>query len=72
MKKKNTKIMCENSLLILTICSVFIGITLGFLIRQTNPSIKTINFIGFPGEILMNMLKLTILPLISSSLISGI
>lgn len=68
---KLKKILRENLLLILTILSVFIGIALGFSLRPLNPEKKVITIIGFPGEILMNMLKMVIIPLIVASLISG-
>ena len=61
----------KNLLLVLTVVSVVLGAFLGFVLRSTNPSPQTIMLISFPGEILMNMLKLMILPLIVSSLISG-
>jgi Na+/H+-dicarboxylate symporter len=44
---------------------------IGFALRPLKLSTKTIVLIGFPGEILLNLLKLLILPLIVSSLISG-
>jgi solute carrier family 1 (high affinity glutamate transporter) protein 2 len=59
-------------LLILTILSVVAGALLGFLIRFAEPSRATVTLITFPGEILMNMLKMMILPLIIASLISGL
>lgn len=61
----------KNSLLVATIISVILGVVFGILIRTQNPSPRAIMLISFPGEILMNMLKMMILPLIVSSLISG-
>ncbi|KAE9550107.1 hypothetical protein FO519_006682 [Halicephalobus sp. NKZ332] len=61
-----------NAQILLTIVGVFVGIAVGFALRNTNPSQKAIDLIGFPGEILMNMLKMMILPLIVGSLISGL
>ena len=53
--------------------SVFIGILLGFLIRQfASLSVIEKNYLGFPGEIFLRLIKLLILPLIVSSLISSI
>ena len=63
----------ENILLIATVLAVAIGIGLGFILRAyTNfkPPVKA--YFGFPGDIFLRMLKFLILPLISSSLISGI
>uniref|UniRef100_A0A7E4VQ72 Amino acid transporter n=1 Tax=Panagrellus redivivus TaxID=6233 RepID=A0A7E4VQ72_PANRE len=62
----------KNLLLVLTILSVVLGAIFGFALRSTEPSPQTIMLIAFPGELLMNMLKLMILPLIVSSLISGL
>lgn len=55
--------------------SVFLsaGIALGVLVRDyTSLSQLEKQYFGFPGEILMRMLKLVILPLIVSSMITGI
>lgn len=50
----------------------FLGITIGVLVREysTLSSLEKFYF-AFPGEILMRMLKLIILPLIISSMITG-
>ncbi|XP_076394215.1 excitatory amino acid transporter 2 isoform X2 [Megachile rotundata] len=63
--------MRENMLLILTIAGVLLGLILGFLGRLFNPSPQAITLISFPGELLMRLLKMFILPLIISSLIAG-
>ncbi|CAF3485857.1 unnamed protein product [Rotaria sordida] len=62
----------NNLLLTLTIAGVFLGFLLGFLVRTSNPSTETIMILSFPGDILMRMLKMLILPLITSSLITGL
>jgi len=61
-----------NALLVLTVLGVFVGVIIGFAGRGSNPSSDTIMFISFPGDVLMRMLKMLILPLIISSLISGL
>lgn len=61
----------ENFLLVLTILGVLLGLGLGFVGRVANASEETIMLISFPGEILMGMLKMLILPLIVSSMIAG-
>lgn len=62
----------ENLLLILTIVAVALGVGLGFLIREvTNLNKGEIAYFGFPGEMFLRGLKFIILPLISSSLITG-
>ncbi|CAF1204423.1 unnamed protein product [Adineta ricciae] len=62
----------NNLLLTLTIAGVFLGFILGFTARSYNPSTETIMILSFPGDILMRMLKMLILPLITSSLITGL
>lgn len=60
-----------NMLLVLTILGVSAGLGLGFLGRLASLSPGSIMVISFPGEILMRLLKMFILPLIISSLITG-
>jgi solute carrier family 1 (glial high affinity glutamate transporter), member 2 len=62
----------EHILLILTFSGVLFGGLLGFYLRRYKPSDDTIMLIAFPGDILMRMLKMLILPLIISSLITGV
>lgn len=61
-----------NALLVMTIAGVVLGLVLGFLARVSSYSDDTIMLISFPGDILMRMLKMLILPLIVSSLIAGL
>ncbi|KAK3917625.1 Excitatory amino acid transporter 2 [Frankliniella fusca] len=61
----------ENILLGLTITGVLVGIILGFFGRLAGPTPETIALMSFPGEVLMRVLKMMILPLIISSLIAG-
>ncbi|KHJ90254.1 transporter, dicarboxylate/amino acid:cation Na+/H+ symporter family protein [Oesophagostomum dentatum] len=62
----------KNLLLILTISGVFVGAIGGGLLRLANPGPEVAKYIGFPGELFLNMLKAIILPLIVASLISGL
>ncbi|VDM79406.1 unnamed protein product [Strongylus vulgaris] len=62
----------DNTLLVMTIVSVILGVTLGFGLRPLNLSAETLQLINFPGEIFMQVLKMMILPLIFSSLISAL
>lgn len=55
----------------MTIAGVGLGILLGALLRLAELSEDAIMLISFPGDILMRMLKMMILPLIISSLIAG-
>uniref|UniRef100_A0A7N5JGE6 Amino acid transporter n=1 Tax=Ailuropoda melanoleuca TaxID=9646 RepID=A0A7N5JGE6_AILME len=63
----------NNWLLLSTVAAVVLGITIGVLVREysTLSSLEKFYF-AFPGEILMRMLKLIILPLIISSMITGV
>ncbi|KAI5619712.1 solute carrier family 1 (glutamate transporter), member 9 [Silurus asotus] len=63
----------RNLLLTLTIIGVIGGSVLGLLLRYIpNLDSDTLMLVSFPGDILMRMLKMLILPLIISSLISGL
>ncbi|XP_023663052.1 excitatory amino acid transporter 2-like isoform X1 [Paramormyrops kingsleyae] len=65
--------MCRNMLLTLTILGVILGSVAGMLLRYVSPlPPDVIMVIAFPGDILMRMLKMLILPLIISSLITGL
>jgi solute carrier family 1 (high affinity glutamate transporter) protein 2 len=48
------------------------GFALGLSLRSAHLSSETIMLISFPGDLLMRMLKMCILPLIVSSLITGV
>ncbi|KAM9457241.1 solute carrier family 1 member 9 isoform 1-T2 [Clarias gariepinus] len=63
----------RNLLLALTILGVIGGSVLGLLLRYVSSlDSDTLMLVSFPGDILMRMLKMLILPLIISSLISGL
>ncbi|XP_054646212.1 excitatory amino acid transporter 5 isoform X1 [Dunckerocampus dactyliophorus] len=62
----------RNGLLTLSVIAVLSGCTLGFTLRGTQLSTQAKIYFSFPGELLMRMLKMLILPLITSSLMSGL
>uniref|UniRef100_A0A8C3GCC9 Amino acid transporter n=1 Tax=Cyclopterus lumpus TaxID=8103 RepID=A0A8C3GCC9_CYCLU len=63
----------KNLLLTLTVLGVILGCVFGMLLRVASPIHPDIVMvIAFPGDILMRMLKMLILPLIISSLITGL
>lgn len=67
------RLLKKNWLLIATVVSVVIGISLGLVVREyASLSHLDKQYFGFPGELLMRMLKLVILPLIISSMITGV
>ncbi|XP_068509429.1 excitatory amino acid transporter 2 isoform X4 [Syngnathus scovelli] len=60
-------------LLGLTVMGVVMGAVLGMLLRYMKVTDSSaLTMVSFPGEILMRMLKMLILPLIISSLITGL
>ncbi|XP_030049669.1 excitatory amino acid transporter 3 [Microcaecilia unicolor] len=63
----------NNWLLMSTVIAVVLGIGLGVLVREYGKlsNLDKVYF-AFPGEVLMRMLKLIILPLIISSMITGV
>ncbi|XP_076700456.1 excitatory amino acid transporter 2 isoform X2 [Callospermophilus lateralis] len=63
----------KNLLLTLTVFGVILGAVCGGLLRLVSPiHPDVVMLIAFPGDILMRMLKMLILPLIISSLITGL
>ncbi|KAL7056375.1 hypothetical protein AAHC03_020978 [Spirometra sp. Aus1] len=63
----------DNLIVTLTVVAVIAGMGLGILLKfVANPTTRQIYLIAFPGELLMNMLKMLIIPLIISSLVTGL
>ncbi|KAA8585476.1 hypothetical protein FQN60_004170 [Etheostoma spectabile] len=63
----------HNLLLGLTVLGVVMGVGFGMLLRYMKVTDSSaLTMVSFPGEILMRMLKMLILPLIISSLITGL
>ncbi|XP_075997768.1 solute carrier family 1 member 7b isoform X2 [Genypterus blacodes] len=62
----------QNGLLIMSVLAVVIGCLLGFFLRTRGLTEQEVKYFQFPGELLMRMLKMLILPLVVSSLMSGL
>ncbi|XP_060698160.1 excitatory amino acid transporter 1-like isoform X2 [Hemiscyllium ocellatum] len=65
------KFMKDNGFVLFTVVAVIIGIVLGFCLRKYQMNFRQIKYFSFPGEILMRMLQMLVMPLIISSLVTG-
>uniref|UniRef100_A0A3Q3L6Q9 Amino acid transporter n=1 Tax=Mastacembelus armatus TaxID=205130 RepID=A0A3Q3L6Q9_9TELE len=73
MSRNSIKCFLKRNLFVLfTVVAVALGVVLGFALRPHNLSLRNIKYFAFPGELLMRMLQMLVLPLIVSSLVTGI
>uniref|UniRef100_A0A3Q3KFP7 Amino acid transporter n=1 Tax=Monopterus albus TaxID=43700 RepID=A0A3Q3KFP7_MONAL len=61
----------KNLLVIMTVSGVLVGVGLGMMVRTMNLTKAQMTYFAFPGEMLLRMLKMIILPLVVCSLVSG-
>ena len=62
----------KNFLIFFLSVGVIVGVCLGFALRPAHLSLRAIELVGFPGEIMLRLLKMLVLPLVAGSMISGI
>ncbi|XP_029528960.1 neutral amino acid transporter B(0)-like [Oncorhynchus nerka] len=69
--EKIKRLVMANLLVILTVAGVIIGVFIGLGVRHMELSRTQILYVGFPGELLIRLLKMIIIPLVVCSLVSG-
>eukprot|EP01087_Luapelamoeba_hula_P011051 TRINITY_DN2975_c0_g1_i1.p1 TRINITY_DN2975_c0_g1~~TRINITY_DN2975_c0_g1_i1.p1 ORF type:complete len:519 (-),score=91.76 TRINITY_DN2975_c0_g1_i1:13-1569(-) len=62
----------SHTLLIWTVVGVITGMIVGYIVNKHNPGETAMELLSFPGEILLNMLRALVLPLVTASVIVGI
>ncbi|XP_054650179.1 neutral amino acid transporter B(0) [Dunckerocampus dactyliophorus] len=71
LSRRVKRIVEANLLVILTVVGVIIGVFIGLGVRSVTLTRTQVIYIGFPGELLIRLLKMIIIPLVVCSLVSG-
>ncbi|XP_062872538.1 neutral amino acid transporter B(0) [Trichomycterus rosablanca] len=71
LSQKLKRIVVANLLVILTVAAVIVGVFIGLGVRKAGLTQTQIIYFGFPGELLIRLLKMIIIPLVVCSLVSG-
>ncbi|XP_048378573.1 neutral amino acid transporter B(0) [Stegostoma tigrinum] len=69
--RKIKSCISSNLLVILTVIGVITGVAIGLSVRNLHLSRVQIIYFSFPGELLLRLLKMIIIPLVVCSLVSG-
>lgn len=69
--RRCTDFLRRNALVLFTVSGVVAGAGLGAALRGLHLSRTQITYLAFPGEMLLRMLRMIILPLVVCSLVSG-
>lgn len=71
LRQRLIRIARGNALVILTVVAVILGVLVGLGVRRADLSETQVIYFGFPGELLIRLLKMIIIPLVVCSLVSG-
>jgi uncharacterized membrane protein YgcG len=64
--------MLQEPLLLFTLLGVVAGVLLGVALKPAKLGSEATELIGFPGELMLRLLKMLVLPLVSASMVSGV
>uniref|UniRef100_A0A3Q3X2C1 Amino acid transporter n=1 Tax=Mola mola TaxID=94237 RepID=A0A3Q3X2C1_MOLML len=71
LSRRVKRVVMANLLVILTVAGVIVGVMIGLGVRNVSLTRTQIIYVGFPGELLIRLLKMIIIPLVVCSLVSG-
>ncbi|TWW77209.1 neutral amino acid transporter B(0)-like [Takifugu flavidus] len=71
LSRRVKRVVMSNLLVILTVAGVIVGVFIGLGVRNVSLTRTQVIYIAFPGELLIRLLKMIIIPLVVCSLVSG-